>query len=69
MVKNPDEIWLEVGTRKLQVRGESLRGEARAEALRRIAAISARYGRYQQQTDREIPVVRLTPMAPEHPHG
>jgi hypothetical protein len=30
------------------------------EALKRIAAISPRYGKYQEQTDREIPIVRLT---------
>jgi deazaflavin-dependent oxidoreductase (nitroreductase family) len=61
MVSNPDEIWLEVGRRKLKVRGESLTGEARVRALQRIAAISPRYGKYQQRTDREIPIVRLTP--------
>jgi deazaflavin-dependent oxidoreductase (nitroreductase family) len=61
MVKHPDDIWLEVGRRKLKVRGESLTGAAREEAIKRIAAISARYGGYQQKTDRTIPVVRLTP--------
>lgn len=61
MIRNPDEIWLEVGKRKLKVRGESLKGSEREEAIRRIAAISARYGKYQAHTDRQIPVVRLTP--------
>lgn len=61
MVKNSDQIWLEVGQRKLRVRGESLEGAARENALRRIAGISARYGKYPQKTDRQIPVVRLTP--------
>ncbi len=60
LVNHPDRIWLEVGKRKLKVRGESLQGAARQDAIRRIAAISARYGKYQGQTDREIPVVRLT---------
>ncbi len=60
MVKNPDDIWLEVGRQKLKVTGESLVGSARVEAIDRIASISARYGGYQQKTDREIPVVRLT---------
>lgn len=62
MVANPKEIWLEVGKRKLKVRGESLTGVARENAIRGIAAVSPRYGKYQEQTDREIPVVRLTPM-------
>lgn len=60
MVRHPDELWLEVGKRKMKVRGESLVGPAREEALRRIAAISARYGGYPNKTDREIPIVRLT---------
>ncbi len=61
MVKNPEDLRLEVGPRKLKVRGESLTGSRRIDALKRIAAISARYGKYQKQTDREIPIVRLTP--------
>jgi deazaflavin-dependent oxidoreductase (nitroreductase family) len=60
MVQHPDEISLEVGSRKMKVRGESLIGKVREESLRRIAAISARYGHYQEKTDREIPIVRLT---------
>ncbi|HEX9098008.1 MAG TPA: nitroreductase/quinone reductase family protein [Candidatus Dormibacteraeota bacterium] len=60
MVKHPDEIWLEVGSRKMKVRGDSLQGREREDALARIAAISARYGKYPTKTDREIPVVRLT---------
>ena len=60
MAKHPDDIWLEVGTERFKVRGESLEGPERAEALACIATISPRYGGYQQQTDREIPIVRLT---------
>jgi deazaflavin-dependent oxidoreductase (nitroreductase family) len=60
MVRNPDDIWLEVGKRKMKVQGESLKGAAREDAIKRIAAISARYGGYQKKTDRKIPVVRLS---------
>jgi deazaflavin-dependent oxidoreductase (nitroreductase family) len=60
MARRPDDIWLEVGTRRFKVRGQSLEGAERADALRRIAKISPRYGKYQEQTDREIPIVRLT---------
>ena len=62
MVKHPDDMWLEVGTRKMKVRGDSLTGREREEALARIAAISPRYAGYQKKTDREIPIVRLTPV-------
>jgi deazaflavin-dependent oxidoreductase (nitroreductase family) len=60
MAKHPEDIWLEVGTERFKVRGESLEGQERAAALARIAKISPRYGKYQEKTDREIPIVRLT---------
>jgi deazaflavin-dependent oxidoreductase (nitroreductase family) len=60
MAKHPDDIWLEVGTERFKVRGESLEGQERAETLARIAKIAPRYGKYQEKTDREIPIVRLT---------
>jgi deazaflavin-dependent oxidoreductase (nitroreductase family) len=60
MARNPGDIWLEVGKERFKVRGESLEGPERTGALARISAIAPRYGAYQQKTDREIPVVRLT---------
>ena len=64
MAKHPDEIWLEVGSERFKVRGESLEGQERVDALARIAKVSPRYGDYQEKTDREIPIVRLTREAP-----
>jgi deazaflavin-dependent oxidoreductase (nitroreductase family) len=61
LAKNPDKIWIEVGNRKLAVKAESLQGKAREEALGQVAAVAPRYGEYPQKTDREIPVIRLTP--------
>jgi len=61
LAKNPDKIWIEVGNRRLAVKAESLKGAEREEALARVAAIAPRYGGYQEKTDREIPVIRLTP--------
>lgn len=61
LAKHPDQIWIEVGSRKLRVRGRSLGGAEREAALRGIAAIAPRYAGYQEKTDREIPIVRLTP--------
>jgi len=43
------------------VKAESPKGAKREEALARVAAIAPRYGGYQEKTDREIPVIRLTP--------
>jgi deazaflavin-dependent oxidoreductase (nitroreductase family) len=59
MAKHPDDVWLEVGKERFKVRGQTLEGEERTDALARIASISPRYGTYQQKTDREIPIVRL----------
>jgi deazaflavin-dependent oxidoreductase (nitroreductase family) len=61
IAKNPDKVWMQVGNRKLHVAVESLQGGAREKALAAVAAIAPRYGDYQKKTDREIPVLRLTP--------
>jgi deazaflavin-dependent oxidoreductase (nitroreductase family) len=62
--KSPDQVWLQVGNRKFRAVVESLQGEARVKGLARVAAVSPRYGQYQKKTDREIPVLRLTPADP-----
>ncbi len=61
MVKNPEQVWAEVGGRKLKVRPQLLRGAEREAALQRVIAAAPGYRAYQQNTDREIPVVRLVP--------
>jgi deazaflavin-dependent oxidoreductase (nitroreductase family) len=61
MARNPDKVWIEIGKRTLMVAPESLQGAERAEAWQRIVSLAPGYGAYQEQTDREIPVVRLRP--------
>lgn len=61
MARNPDQIWIEVGNRRFQADAESLQGRQREEALARVAAVAPRYGEYQRKTDRQIPVIRVTP--------
>jgi hypothetical protein len=60
MAKHPDQVWIEVNGRKIRVRAESLKGSERERIWQRIVAVAPQYAHYQQQTDREIPVVRLT---------
>jgi deazaflavin-dependent oxidoreductase (nitroreductase family) len=60
LAKSPDNVWLEVGNRKVKVRPTLLKGDEREAALAKVAAIAPRYGGYQKKTDREIPIVRLT---------
>jgi hypothetical protein len=40
---------------------DSLRGSERKNAYARVVAVAPRYGGNEKKTDREIPVVRLTP--------
>jgi deazaflavin-dependent oxidoreductase (nitroreductase family) len=61
LAKQPDKLWLEVGNRKLRVRPRELEGVEREAAYAKVAAIAAQYGKYPKSTDREIPVIRLTP--------
>ncbi len=63
LAKNPDKVWLEVGNRKFRAVPDSLRGSERENAYARVVAIAPRYAGYLKKTDREIPVVRLTPAA------
>jgi deazaflavin-dependent oxidoreductase (nitroreductase family) len=60
MVKHPDDIWLEVGSRKMKVSGDSLTGREREEAYARVTNVVKQYAGYVNKTDREIPIVRLT---------
>jgi deazaflavin-dependent oxidoreductase (nitroreductase family) len=60
LARNPDRVSVDVGKRHARVRAESLKGAEREAAWRRVVETSARYGAYEQKTDRQIPVVRLT---------
>ena len=63
MARKPDQVWIEVGRRRLKVQPASLSGARRDEAWRRIVSQSAGCQAYQDKTDRQIPVIRLTPAA------
>ena len=62
IAKNPDKVWARIGDRTFKVTPETLSGEARAVAWRRITTQSPVFAGYETKTDREIPVVRLTPV-------
>jgi len=61
LARRPDGISLEVDGRRVAVNAESLQGAERERAWARVVALAPGYGKYAEQTDREIPVVRLTP--------
>jgi len=61
LASHPDAAQIEIGGVRTQMRAATLAGQERAEAWKRIVAAAPGYGRYETSTDREIPVVRLTP--------
>ena len=63
LAKNPDKVWLEVGNQKLHVQPELLKGDEYEATYTRLVAASPGYATYRKVTDREIALVRLTPIS------
>ena len=61
IAKHPDQVWVEIGNRKLKVTPELLAGAARAAAWQKVIATSPGFASYEVKTDRELPIFRLTP--------
>ena len=61
LARRPDDVSIEVGGRRVAVRAESLQGAERERAWSRVVKLAPGYGKYATDTDREIPIVRLTP--------
>jgi deazaflavin-dependent oxidoreductase (nitroreductase family) len=61
LAKHPDKVWLQIGNRRFKVDVESLQGAEREAAFDRVVGVSKQYAGYRTKTDREIPVLRLTP--------
>jgi deazaflavin-dependent oxidoreductase (nitroreductase family) len=58
---HPDKVQIETPGRKVPVIAEQLHGTEREEAWRQITAAAPRFAKYQKKTDRELPIIRLTP--------
>jgi deazaflavin-dependent oxidoreductase (nitroreductase family) len=63
LAKHPDKVWIEVGDEKLQVQAELLSDGERMAAWQRVVAEAPSYAAYPTKTDRQIPLVRLTPVS------
>jgi deazaflavin-dependent oxidoreductase (nitroreductase family) len=61
LAKHPQGARIELGGRHIKVVAESLRGEEREQEWKRVVAMAPGYGRYEVKTDRQIPIIRLTP--------
>jgi deazaflavin-dependent oxidoreductase (nitroreductase family) len=61
LAANPDKVQIEMAGRKIAVTAEQLHGAEREDAWRQITTAVPRFAKYQQKTDRELPVIRLVP--------
>jgi deazaflavin-dependent oxidoreductase (nitroreductase family) len=61
LAAHPDKVQIEMPGRKVAVVADQLHGAEREAAWRQISAAAPRFAQYQQKTDRELPVIRLTP--------
>jgi deazaflavin-dependent oxidoreductase (nitroreductase family) len=61
LVAHPDQVWAEVSGTRRQVAVDQLAGEARDRAWDQVVREAPRFGSYLDKTDRELPVLRLTP--------
>lgn len=57
------EVTVDVEGRTVEVTATQLTGAERAEAWQQIITAAARFAGYQRKTDRELPILRLTPRA------
>lgn len=57
---HPDRVRIDIGGRTEDVTAEELHGAERESAWKQIAAASDRFAGYQEKTDRELPILRLT---------
>ena len=56
---HPDQVKVEMAGRTVAVSAEQLHGQAREQAWGRIKNELPRFAKYEQKTDRELPVIRL----------
>ncbi|MBV9173889.1 MAG: nitroreductase family deazaflavin-dependent oxidoreductase [Chloroflexi bacterium] len=63
IAKHPDQVRVRVGDRDFGVTPETLSGTERAAAWERIKTQSPVFAGYEIKTDRELPIIRLTPVA------
>lgn len=60
MAKHPDQVWIAIGQRRSKVVPATLEGVERERAWHEITSLAPGYARYQENTDRIIPIIRLT---------
>jgi deazaflavin-dependent oxidoreductase (nitroreductase family) len=61
LAAHPDQVRIDVDGKTVDVRAEQLHGPERADAWEQITTAAPRFAQYQVKTDRELPVIRLSP--------
>ncbi|GAA4715594.1 deazaflavin-dependent oxidoreductase, nitroreductase family [Promicromonospora umidemergens] len=61
LAAHPDQVTVEQAGRKVSATARELHGAERAEAWEKITAEVDQFRKYEEATDRKIPVIRLTP--------
>jgi deazaflavin-dependent oxidoreductase (nitroreductase family) len=64
LAAHPDRVRIELAGEVVPVTARQLHGAERERAWAAITAEASRFADYQEKTDRELPVVQLTPRAP-----
>jgi deazaflavin-dependent oxidoreductase (nitroreductase family) len=59
LAAHPDTVQIQIAGRTIAVSAEQLHGNARQHAWRHITSTADRFAKYEQKTDRELPVIRL----------
>ena len=63
LAAHPDQVTVELAGRKVAVTARELHGTERAQVWKQITDEAPGFRKYEQTTDREIPVIHLTPKA------
>ena len=61
LAASPDTVRISIGGREVSVAARQLHGVERDRAWEQVVALVPRYAQYVTKTDREIPVIQLTP--------
>ena len=61
LAAHPDQVQIEIDGRKVPVTAEQLHGAEREQAWQQLITAAPRFVQYQVKTDRQLPIIRLTP--------
>ena len=61
LAANPDQVRIALNGRTIAVTAQQLHGAERADAWQQITTAAPQFRKYQEQTDRELPIIRLLP--------